>query len=115
LCSENKFNKSKTHFCQHLPVKEENNKLSPFHILKTLSKEGITSLLIEGGQAVLHSFISANLIDQIYIYTSPDKLEGAELTNPLEISEEWIVIEEDILGEDTLKILEKGAKCLQES
>jgi diaminohydroxyphosphoribosylaminopyrimidine deaminase/5-amino-6-(5-phosphoribosylamino)uracil reductase len=115
LCSESKFNKSKTHFCQHIPVKEQNKKLSPIHILKALAEEGITSLLIEGGQAVLSSFILKNLIDQIYIYTSPNKLEGAELKNPLELSEEWSVIEEDTLGEDTLKIVEKGVKCLQES
>jgi diaminohydroxyphosphoribosylaminopyrimidine deaminase/5-amino-6-(5-phosphoribosylamino)uracil reductase len=114
LCSENKFNKSKTHFCHHIPVKEEHNKLSPVHILQTLAREGITSLLIEGGQAVLNSFISKNLIDRIYIYTSPDKLKGAKLKNPLELSDEWSVIAEDVLGEDALKILEKGVKCLQE-
>ena len=84
------------------------------HILKTLALEGITSVLVEGGQKVLHSFISENLIDQIYIYTSPKKLEGADLKNPLDLSKEWSVIEEDTLGEDTLKIVEKGDKCLQE-
>ena len=45
-----------------LAVKEQNKKLSPIHILKALAEEGITSLLIEGGQAVLSSFILKNLI-----------------------------------------------------
>jgi len=114
LCSENRFTKSQTYFCKYLPVKEENNRLSPPHILKILAEEGIISVLIEGGQEVLHSFISENLIDQIYIYTSPEKLEGADLKNPLNLSEEWSVIEEELLGEDILIIAEKGAECLQE-
>ena len=114
LCSESRFTKSQTHFCKYLPVKEENNKLSLPHILKTLAVEGITSVLVEGGQKMLHSFISENLIDQIYIYTSPEKLEGADLKNPIHLSEEWSIIEEESLGEDVLIIAEKGVECLQE-
>ena len=114
LCSEDGFNKTKTHFCTYLPVKEKNDSLSPYHILKALAEEGITSILIEGGQAVLHSFISEDLIDQICIYTSSEKLEGADLINPLELSKAWSVIDEESLGRDTLIIAEKGVKCLQE-
>ena len=114
LCSEDSFNKTKTNFCTYLPVKEKNNSLSPYYILKALAEEGITSILIEGGQAVLHSFMSEDLIDQIYIYTSPEKLEGADLINPLELSRTWSVIDEESLGRDTLIIAEKGVKCLQE-
>ena len=97
-----------------MPVKEKNDSLSPYHILKALAEEGITSILIEGGQAVLHSFISEDLIDQIYIYTSSEKLEGGNLINPLELSKDWSVIDEESLGGDTLIIAEKGVKCLQE-
>ena len=114
LCSDKRFAPTDTHFCQYLPVKEENNKISPVHALKTLAKEGITSILIEGGQEVLNSFISANVIDQIFIYTAPKKLDDAQLKNPIQLSEEWSVIEEESLGEDTLLIAEKGVECLQE-
>ena len=114
LCSENRFTQSKTHFCNYLPVKEENNKLSPLHSLKTLAGQGITSVLVEGGQEVLHSYISENVIDQIYIYTSPEKLDGANLKNPIQLSDEWSNIEEVSLGEDTLIIAKKGTECLQE-
>ena len=114
LCSKNRFTQSKTHFCNYLPVKEVNNKLSPLHSLKTLAEYGITSILLEGGQEVLRSYISENLIDQIYIYTSPEKLDGASLRNPLQLSDEWSIIEEESLGEDTLIIAKKGAECLQE-
>jgi riboflavin biosynthesis pyrimidine reductase len=95
-------------------VKEENNKLSPVHALKTLAKEGISSVLIEGGQEILKSFIEAGVIDQIFIYTAPDKLKNAQLKNPIQLSEEWSVLEQENLGEDTLIIAEKGVECLQE-
>ena len=114
LCSEKRFTKSRTHFCKFLPVKEENNRLSPLHMLKTLAEEGVTSVLVEGGQKVLRSFISKNLIDQMCIYTSPENLEGADLKNPLYLSDEWSVIKEESLGKDTLIIAEKGVECLQE-
>ena len=114
LCSDQRFTPTHTHFCQYLPVKEENNKLSSVHALKTLAEEGITSILIEGGQEVLNSFISADVIDQIFIYTAPNKLDDAQLKNPIQLSEEWSVIKDETLGEDTLIIAEKGVECLQE-
>ncbi len=63
---------------------------------------------------MLRSFMNENLIDKIYIYTSPEMLEGANLKNPLDLSEEWSVIKEESLGKDTLLIAEKEAECLQE-
>ena len=69
---------------------------------------------MEGGQEVLRSYISENIIDQIYIYTSPEKLDGASLKNPIQLSDEWSIIKEESLGEDTLIIAKKGAECLQE-
>ena len=97
-----------------MPVKEEHNKLSVLHSLKTLAEQGITSVLVEGGQEVLRSYISENIIDQIYIYTSLEKLNGANLKNPFQLSDEWSIIEERSLGEDKLIIANKGAECLQE-
>ncbi|MBC8257001.1 MAG: bifunctional diaminohydroxyphosphoribosylaminopyrimidine deaminase/5-amino-6-(5-phosphoribosylamino)uracil reductase RibD [Candidatus Marinimicrobia bacterium] len=114
LCSDRRFTLTSTHFCKYLPVKEEKNKLSPIHALKTLAMEGISSVLIEGGQEILKSFIAADVIDQIFIYTAPEKLDNAGLKNPIQLSEEWLVIEQENLGEDTLIIAEKGVECLQE-
>ena len=114
LCSDKRFTKTKTHFCQYLPVREENNKISPVHALKILAEEGISSVLIEGGKEILGSFLSANVIDQIFIYTAPGKLDNAHLKNPIQLSEEWLVTEQENLGEDTLIIAEKGVECLQE-
>ena len=114
LCSDKRFSKTKTHFCQYLPVREENNILSPVHVLESLAKEGITSILIEGGQKSLKSFLLADVIDQIFIYTAPDILNDAHLKNPIQLSDEWIISEGEKLGDDTLIIAEKGVECLQE-
>ena len=114
FCSANRFNRSRTHACQYIPVKEENGKLSIKHILKSLGEEGITSVLIEGGHEVLQSFSSADLIDQVYIYTSSHEFDNARLENPIQVDNEWKIIDEMSLGKDQLIIAEKGAECLQE-
>ena len=54
------------------------------------------------------------MIEQIYIYTSLEKLNGANSKNPFQLSDEWSIIEERSLGEDKLIIANKGAECLQE-
>ena len=113
LCSESRFNRSQTNACQYIPVKEENGKLSLNHILKSLAEEGILSVLVEGGCEILQSFSSADLIDQIYIYTAEHKLASAGMKNPIQLSDEWTVKDEKFLGEDQLIMAEKGVECLQ--
>ncbi len=114
FCSESRFNRSQTNACQYIPVKEENRKLSLEHILKSLAEEGILSVLVEGGCEVLQSFSSADLVDQIYIYTAAHNLENAGMKNPIQLSDEWTIKDEKLLGEDQLIIAEKGVECLQE-
>ena len=84
------------------------------HILKSLAEEGITSILIEGGYEVLQSFSLSDLIDQVYIYTAAHNLDNTSLKNPIQLSDEWIVLDEVSLGKDQLIIAEKGVECLQE-
>ena len=115
LCSKTRFNNSQTHFCKYIAVKEHNSLLSLKSVLEAIAKEGITSLLIEGGSRVLDSFQSENLINKIYMYTSSRELEDANLKNPLVLSNEWTIIKEESLGDDTLMVAEKGEECLQVS
>ena len=68
LCSAYRFNRSSTHACQYIPVVEEDGKLSMSEVFKSLAKEGITSILVEGGPEVLRSCIAIDIIDQVYIY-----------------------------------------------
>tara|TARA_Y100000590_G_scaffold217379_1_gene246141 strand:- start:3553 stop:4644 length:1092 start_codon:yes stop_codon:yes gene_type:complete len=114
LCSSIRFDRSKTHACTYIPIEEKNNKLSVKHILQSLGKEGVTSVLIEGGYSVLQSFFDGGYIDQIYLYTSNCNIDDAALKNPIILTEEWKILDESILGKDQLIIAEKGAKCLLE-
>jgi len=108
LCSEKKFEKTSTSFCRYLPIREVNGVLCPFDTLISLGKENITSVLIEGGQAVLDTFFRNDLIDELLIYTSSENLEGATLENPIKFNEvDWKVIDEKGLGSDRVKIMKK--------
>ena len=115
MCSENRFENNKTSFCKFIGVKEKNGLLDPLDILVKLGDEGITSILIEGGTRVHNSFFKANLIDEIYLYTSSNKIEGASLKNPLLLDDKWITDDEIFLAEDVLTISKKKELCLQES
>ncbi|MDP6852858.1 MAG: bifunctional diaminohydroxyphosphoribosylaminopyrimidine deaminase/5-amino-6-(5-phosphoribosylamino)uracil reductase RibD [Candidatus Marinimicrobia bacterium] len=114
FCSENRFDRNKTHFCDYIPVPEAENGLSIPHIVRKLGEKNVTSLLVEGGQEVLQSFLDADCIDRMVIYTAANELEKAELKNPLIIPENWVITIEDFLGEDRVIIAEKGVECLQE-
>ena len=63
---------------------------------------------------VHQSFSEANLIDELYIYTSNENLNDAELDNPLIIDENWDIQDEISLDDDILKIAKKKNLCLQE-
>ena len=86
-----------------------------FDILRKLGQEGITSILVEGGQKVHKSFIDADLIDEFYIYTSNKILDDAKLDNPFKINENWDLTDKIYLDEDILTIVKKKKLCLQES
>ena len=113
LCSNANFERSKTSFCQYISVNMNSTLLSEEGMLDALGKEGVTSLLIEGGRQLLQSFLNKNLIDEVYLYTSPKIIKNASLTNPFLIDDDWEVVNKKYLGEDKLLILERAAKCLQ--
>ena len=95
LCSKVNFEKSSTSFSKYIPVEEdESGKLSLYDILDVLGKEGISKILIEGGAELLNSFKKRDLIDEMYIYTSSDKLDNANLKNPLVIDDNWSIEKE---------------------
>ena len=83
-------------------------------MLEIIGKQGVTSLLIEGGQQILDTFYSNDLIDEMYIYSSKDTIKDASLINPLKISENWHVIDEVDLIDDKLVVARKKDLCLQE-
>ena len=115
LCSNRKFKDNKTSFSKFLAVKEIDGMLCPDDILSVLGEAGITSVLIEGGNKLLNSFYKNNLIDEMYIFTSNKIIEGAELSNPLLLNENWNINKSIDLDDDSLIIALKKDLCLQES
>ncbi len=115
LCSNKNFKKSSTSFAKFIPVNEDEfGQLSIYSILDKLAKEGFCKILIEGGAELLNSFNQKELIDEVYIYTSNNKLNNANLKNPLIINDSWNIKEKLNLGDDKLIIATKKEACLQE-
>ena len=116
LCSKINFDKSSTSFAKYVPIEEdESGKLCIDNILEILGKEGITKVLIEGGAELLNSLREKDLIDEIHLYTSSNKLYNATLKNPLAINDNWNIRKKVKLGDDSLVIATRKEKCLQES
>ena len=113
LCSKDKFKQSKTVNSTYLPIKEEDGLLSPCDILNQLGEYGMNTLLIEGGQKIISSFLNENLVDEVYLYTSKNNLENAYLETPFELNQDWEVIKEENFEKDALLIARKKELCLQ--
>tara|TARA_Y100000996_G_scaffold415442_1_gene410224 strand:+ start:2096 stop:3169 length:1074 start_codon:yes stop_codon:yes gene_type:complete len=115
FCSSEKFENSETPFCKYISVDEKSNKIDLNKMLDILGKEGVTSLLVEGGPEVISSFYNSDLIDEVYLYTSNNSLENATLKNPLNLkSDNWIKTETKYFENDELVIIRKKELCFQE-
>lgn len=114
LCSDSNFTESKTSTSSYIPVKEKDNLLDTKDILFKLGEQGITRVLIEGGKALISSFLKENLVDEVYLYTSNDMLENATLNTPFNIDENWDIIKEENFINDSLTVVRKKEACLQE-
>jgi diaminohydroxyphosphoribosylaminopyrimidine deaminase / 5-amino-6-(5-phosphoribosylamino)uracil reductase len=64
--------------------------LSPMSILSFLGSEGVSSVLIEGGADTISSFVEANVVDKLFLFTAPKifggGLCGFNLKPPLLVS-----------------------------
>ena len=115
LCSDTNFEDNETPSCKFLTVKENSYGLDEFHMLNILGEQGITTLLIEGGQKVVKSFIEKELVDEIYLYTSKNDLDNAKLLNPIDINDNsWVITDTKEFDNDNLVIARKKELCFQE-
>lgn len=114
LCSNQKFQNSSTTYCKYLTVNEKNHTLDPNNILHVLGEYGITKLLIEGGANIISSFLSCDLVDEVYLYTSNNLLENASLRTPFKIDNNWDIVKKESFSNDSLIIARKKELCLQE-
>lgn len=74
--------------------------MRPQSILNSLHEEQIQSMIVEGGSAVLKSFIRENCWDEARVFTSPQRFDrGLEAPQI-----EGILLEESAINDDALKI-----------
>ncbi len=88
--------------------------------LAALGVQGIRSILIEGGGALIASLMDAGLVDRLYWVKAPIWLGkgipafGALGAVPLRDARAWTVIEQRALGPDTVLVVDREL-CLQGS
>ncbi len=63
-------------------ISEDGTNLDILEILKVLGKEGINSLLVEGGSEVMGSFFASSSVDEICFFYAP-KITGDGMAYPL--------------------------------
>jgi diaminohydroxyphosphoribosylaminopyrimidine deaminase/5-amino-6-(5-phosphoribosylamino)uracil reductase len=84
-------------------------------VLHALSEKGITRLLVEGGARVASSFVSADLVDEVWLLRGPDAV-GADGVAALETlplsaltgSPAFKVRASEMLEKDSLTIYERA-------
>ncbi len=65
-------------------VTNSENTVDPKDVVNTLGKEGISSLIIEGGGNIHASFLQAKLVDKVILYIAPKLVGGKDAPTFLE-------------------------------
>jgi diaminohydroxyphosphoribosylaminopyrimidine deaminase/5-amino-6-(5-phosphoribosylamino)uracil reductase len=99
----------------HLPADDDRPGLDPAAVLHALSAAGITRLMVEGGARVASSFLSAALVDEVWLLRGPQAIgtDGVAALDaqPLSVitrSPRWRERATEALDQDTLTIYERA-------
>jgi diaminohydroxyphosphoribosylaminopyrimidine deaminase/5-amino-6-(5-phosphoribosylamino)uracil reductase len=91
-------------------------RMDPAVVLLALAEDDITRLMIEGGARVASSFVSAGLVDEIWLLRGPDRIgdDGVAALDAMPLaaitqSPTFKVRASEILGKDILTIYERAA------
>jgi diaminohydroxyphosphoribosylaminopyrimidine deaminase/5-amino-6-(5-phosphoribosylamino)uracil reductase len=69
--------------CELLPLPTADGRPDVRSLLDELGRRRMTNILVEGGSAVLGSFLDARAIDEVHIYIAPRLVGGAQAKTPL--------------------------------
>jgi diaminohydroxyphosphoribosylaminopyrimidine deaminase/5-amino-6-(5-phosphoribosylamino)uracil reductase len=94
----------------HLPADDHTPGLDLKAVLHTLSAQGITRLLVEGGAKVASSFLKAGLVDEFWLFQGAKNigddglpaLDGQDLETA--VASGWLTDEAEVFGDDRLTI-----------
>jgi diaminohydroxyphosphoribosylaminopyrimidine deaminase/5-amino-6-(5-phosphoribosylamino)uracil reductase len=99
--------------CKVFRVGDENGKLDLDEVLKVLSEQGITRLMVEGGPTVAAAFVGADLVDEAVLLHAdktigPDGIDGLEGMALSALTEALQSRGSEKLGADTLETFERA-------
>lgn len=98
----------------HLPTQDHQPGLDLKAVLHTLSAQGITRILVEGGAKVASSFLNAGLVDEFWLFQSEKNIGGGGLSaldgQSLEtvIASGWLADETEMFGDDRLTVYRRA-------
>ena len=98
----------------HLAVDDHQAGLDLEAVLHTLSAQGITRLLVEGGAKVASSFLKAGLVDEFWLFQGMKSigsdgvaaLDGQQLETA--IASGWLADETERFGDDRLTVYRRA-------
>ncbi len=78
-------------------------------VMTELATRGIGRLLVEGGAKVAKSFLEAGLVDQIVLFSAPNKLGDDGVAAPLELitPADYMAGEPILLGVDVMRVYDR--------
>jgi diaminohydroxyphosphoribosylaminopyrimidine deaminase/5-amino-6-(5-phosphoribosylamino)uracil reductase len=69
--------------CEVLPLPDEGVRPNVLALLDELGRRRMTNLLVEGGAAVLGSFLDARALDDVHVFIAPRLVGGVGATSPI--------------------------------
>lgn len=98
----------------HLPTQDHQPGLDLKAVLHTLSEQGITRLLVEGGAKVASSFLKAGLVDEFWLFQGMKNigsdglaaLEGQDLKTA--VASGWFADQTEMFGDDRLTVYRRA-------
>lgn len=94
------FNSDVTSFSRNIAVNTTDKGIAPLDMLESMGKDGITSVLIEGGAQLVSSFLKENLVDEVWLYTATALTLQGNVKNPFQYNNKWDKKEERAVGPD---------------
>jgi diaminohydroxyphosphoribosylaminopyrimidine deaminase / 5-amino-6-(5-phosphoribosylamino)uracil reductase len=87
-------------------------------LLTLLATRGISSVLVEGGASVAHSFLDAGLVDRILLFEGPVEIGDDGIESPLtrhDIPKDFMPVRRLRFGDDCCSDYERKFECLRVS
>jgi diaminohydroxyphosphoribosylaminopyrimidine deaminase/5-amino-6-(5-phosphoribosylamino)uracil reductase len=69
--------------CEVLALSADAGRPSVAALLDELGRRRMTNVLVEGGSAVLGSFLDADAVDEVHVFIAPKVFGGAEAKTPV--------------------------------